>query len=157
MLPKPSLPDTAFAARDARIAAPLVFRERPCEPALDQLPPHREVAIVWRQGPGRMQMIGQHDEGIDRERMIALQRLMQQLAVASFPSIGVRSGRVFRRRPCVSRRRRPDQRRYRLGRGYSRCLRRCWYCWTGLEGRCEREDELVTLFHETTGIENRKR
>jgi len=35
--------------------------------ALDQPPPQREIAIIWRQSPDRVQMIGQNDEGIDRE------------------------------------------------------------------------------------------
>lgn len=74
VLPEPSLPDTAFVARDTRIAAPILFWQRPCKPALDQPPPHREVAIVWRQGPDPMQMIRQHDEGIDRERIVAPRR-----------------------------------------------------------------------------------
>lgn len=71
VLPKSPLPDAAFAARDANVAEPLPFWKRSCKSALDQPPPHREVAIVWRQGPDRMYVIGQDYEGIDREGMIA--------------------------------------------------------------------------------------
>jgi hypothetical protein len=66
--------DAAFAARDANVAEPLPFWKGRCKTALDQPPPHREIAIVRRQGPDRMQMLGQHHEGIDREGMIAPRR-----------------------------------------------------------------------------------
>lgn len=68
--PDPALPDAAFVARDANGAEPLLFRQRLREPAFDQPPARREIRIGRRQCPDRMQMIRQHDEGINRERMI---------------------------------------------------------------------------------------
>src|SRR5262245_19452100 len=69
VLPEAALPDAAFIARDADSAAPLRLRQCLREAALDQSPARREVAIARRQGPDRMQMIGQYDEGIDLEVM----------------------------------------------------------------------------------------
>src|SRR5690348_7459989 len=62
VLPEAALPDAALVARNANGAALLVFRKRLLEPALDQSPARREVAIACWQPPDRMQMIGQHDE-----------------------------------------------------------------------------------------------
>ena len=62
VFPETALPDAALVAGNANGAAPLAFRKRLREPALDQSPARREIAIAWRQPPDRMQMIGQHDE-----------------------------------------------------------------------------------------------
>jgi hypothetical protein len=46
VFPEAALPDAAFVARNANGAAPLVFRKRLRESALDQSPTRREVAIA---------------------------------------------------------------------------------------------------------------
>src|SRR5215218_4838445 len=74
MLPEPPLPDAALVAGDANGVEPLILRQCSCEPALDQAPARGEIVIAGWQRPDRMQMIGQHDEGVDREGMALTRR-----------------------------------------------------------------------------------
>src|SRR5260370_18483665 len=69
MLPEASLPDAAFAARLANGAEPFLLRQCFGEATFDQPPAGREIAVAGRQGPDRMQMIGQDDECVDVEGM----------------------------------------------------------------------------------------
>jgi hypothetical protein len=69
MLPESALPDAAFVACDAHGAEPLLLRQRSREAVLDQPPAHGKIAIVRRQFPDRMQVIGKHNECVDREGM----------------------------------------------------------------------------------------
>src|SRR5882757_420298 len=71
MFPKATLPDAAFVTCHANRAEPLVLRQRPREPGLDQPPSRREIVIVRRQLPDRVQMIWQHDERVDREGVVS--------------------------------------------------------------------------------------
>src|SRR5437867_2483499 len=69
VLPKSALPDAALVARDANGAELFLLRKRSRETGLDQPPTRREIMIVRRQLPDRMQMVGQHDEGINSKGM----------------------------------------------------------------------------------------
>jgi hypothetical protein len=69
VLPERALPDTAFIAGNTNGAEPLLLRQRARKPALDQPPARGEITIAGRQLPDRMQMIGQHDECVDRKGM----------------------------------------------------------------------------------------
>ena len=53
VLPKPSLPDAAFAPRLAHPGEPLILRQRFREPHLDQPPARGEIRILRRQRPDR--------------------------------------------------------------------------------------------------------
>ena len=79
VFPEPALPDAALVACDANGVKPLPLRQRFRERALDQPPARGEIAIAGRQSPDRMQMIGQHDECVDRE-IIALASRRNSLA-----------------------------------------------------------------------------
>ena len=50
--------------------APYGLRKRSRKPGLDQPPARREIMIARRQLPDRMQMIGQHNNGVDRKGMV---------------------------------------------------------------------------------------
>src|ERR1044071_4817426 len=65
MLPEPPLPDAAFAAIDARPGEQLGLGKGAGEARLDHAPVRREVGVVLWQGPDRMEVFGQYDEGID--------------------------------------------------------------------------------------------
>src|ERR1700751_3166220 len=71
VFPKTALPDAALIAREANCAPPLLFRQRFRKTALDESPAHREIVIARRQTPDRMQVVGQHDESVNREGMAA--------------------------------------------------------------------------------------
>jgi hypothetical protein len=68
MLPESPLPDAALAACDPNRTEPFPLRQRPRKMALDEPLAGREIGIARRQGPDRVQVIGQHDERIDRAR-----------------------------------------------------------------------------------------
>jgi hypothetical protein len=63
-LPYPALAFGRAAAGDA-LACGQTSRER----RLDQPPAHGKIGIALRQRPDRMQMIGQHDDRVDLERV----------------------------------------------------------------------------------------
>jgi hypothetical protein len=67
MLPEASLPDAAFAALDPNRTHVLLFRQGLCEVHLDQPPACREIGILPRQGPDRMEMVGENHKRVDRE------------------------------------------------------------------------------------------
>src|SRR5437868_10664079 len=69
MLPEPSLPDAALVACNSNGTKPLLLWQRFREATLDQPPSRGEIVITRRQIPHCVQMIGQHDECIDRESM----------------------------------------------------------------------------------------
>ena len=68
MLPKPTLPNAAFVARDTSGAELLPLRQNSYKPALDQAPACREITITWGEAPDCVQMIGQYHECVDLER-----------------------------------------------------------------------------------------
>ena len=74
VFPEPALPDAALVACGANGAKPLPLWQRFREAALDQPPARGEIEIARRQVPDRMQMIGQHDERVDREVIVLASR-----------------------------------------------------------------------------------
>jgi len=69
MLPKPALPDATFSARLTYRAQALISRHRLCKIGLDKAPSCREIGIVRRERPYRMNVIGKRDTCIDIERV----------------------------------------------------------------------------------------
>src|SRR5258707_1315257 len=67
MLPKPPLPDAAFATRLADRAEPLLLRQRFRKAGLDEPPPSRKIRVPRGQRPYRVKMIRQDNDGIDIE------------------------------------------------------------------------------------------
>ena len=74
VLPEPALPDAALVTRYANCIESFLLGQRPCEAVLDQPPARREIRIVGRQTPDRMQVIGQHHECVDGEWMTLASR-----------------------------------------------------------------------------------
>jgi hypothetical protein len=68
MLPEPALPDAAFSALPSHDGQPFYRRQTAHEEELDQTPPHRKIVIARRQRPDGVQVLRQHDPGIDGER-----------------------------------------------------------------------------------------
>src|ERR1700738_4155637 len=82
VFPEPTLPDAAFAARNANRAAQFSLGNNLGEVDLDQPPAQREIGVAGRQCPNRVDMIGQHHHGVNRERVARLReprRLAQHL------------------------------------------------------------------------------
>src|ERR1700694_2364995 len=75
VFPKSPLPDTALAACLAHIAQALSLRQRLRESRLDQLPSQGKISVSRRQRPYRVDMIRQHDNGIDNESVAATRPL----------------------------------------------------------------------------------
>ena len=71
MLPEPALPDAALAAPQPYLRAPLASGQATGENRLDQAPAGREVRIALRQRPNAVEVIGEDDPGVDRERVAA--------------------------------------------------------------------------------------
>src|SRR6266702_5258483 len=69
MLPEAALPNAAFGARLANGTETFLLRQCFGRATFDQPPAGREIAVAGRQGPDRMQMIGQDDERVDVEGM----------------------------------------------------------------------------------------
>jgi len=69
VFPKSTLPNAAFVSRDPGSAQMLNFRQRSREAILYQAPTRREIGIARWQPPDCVQMIWQHHERIDRERI----------------------------------------------------------------------------------------
>lgn len=68
MFPKAPLPDAALPMPQARIEAPLAIGQAAGEDRLDDSPAGREIVIARRQGPNAVEMIREHNPGVDRER-----------------------------------------------------------------------------------------
>lgn len=67
MLPEPGLPQTAVLSRCRYVSA----FEQAGDAGLDEPPAHGKVAVVWRQSPDRMHVVGEDDPRIDRERKVS--------------------------------------------------------------------------------------
>src|SRR5436309_14651733 len=68
MLPESPLPYPAFVASDPNGTEPFQLRQRSRKAALDEPPAAGEIGITRRQGPDSMQMIWEHDHGVNPER-----------------------------------------------------------------------------------------
>lgn len=71
MFPESSLPDTALTPFLSAYRQPFTGRHGTREACLDGLPTGGEVRIARRQRPETMQMIRQHDDGVDRKWFVA--------------------------------------------------------------------------------------
>jgi hypothetical protein len=69
MLPEPPLPDAALATRLSYRAQFLALGNRLREMRFDQAPARREVGVSGWQRPHRVEMVRQHDDRIDMERV----------------------------------------------------------------------------------------
>lgn len=69
VFPEAPLPDAALLAAQARLRAPLAGGQTSGEDRLDQPPARREIGVGLRQGPNAVEMIGEHDPRVDRERV----------------------------------------------------------------------------------------
>src|SRR5690606_22710800 len=69
VLPVTALPNTALALALPTGRYAFVARQCPGEFGLDQAPAQREIEVAERKGAQGMQMIGQHDYGVDLPRM----------------------------------------------------------------------------------------
>jgi hypothetical protein len=69
VLPETSLPQSIFSAPVALIVEPL-GDDVPRKKAFDALPSSGKIRVIVWKGHDDMQMIRQHDDGIDRERML---------------------------------------------------------------------------------------
>jgi hypothetical protein len=67
MFPEPPLPDSALALLLSARRQPFACGNSAREARLDSLPAAGEVRIAQRQRPEAVQMIGQHDDGVDRK------------------------------------------------------------------------------------------
>jgi len=82
MLPISALPDAPFTLGQTALGYPLVSRQTTREGGLDQLPAHRKIGVTLGQAPYGVEMIRQHHDSIDRERMAPVRlakRSAQQL------------------------------------------------------------------------------
>lgn len=71
VLPKAPLPEIVLAAPVAFKGNAVPF-QRTSESAFDRTPASREVAIISRQGPNRVQVIEQDRQGVDTKRPLSL-------------------------------------------------------------------------------------
>jgi hypothetical protein len=74
MLPKSALPDATFAACKADRTELFLLWKRFGEASFDQAPAKRKIRIARRQCPYRMEMIRQHDNGVDLKRVLLTHR-----------------------------------------------------------------------------------
>ena len=72
MLPIAPPPDAALAFGGTTPGNPFAGSDAAQERRLDQPPAGGEVCVALGQGPHRVQVIGQHDNRIDRERMMSV-------------------------------------------------------------------------------------
>src|SRR5215471_10875153 len=69
MLPIPPLPNAAFALGGAASGNPFTAGEPARERRFDQPPTHRKIRIALGQRPYRMEMVRQHDNGVNFKRV----------------------------------------------------------------------------------------
>jgi hypothetical protein len=79
VLQKSALPNSAFAARLPHATQGFALWYRSCEVRLDQPPSQGKVCIAGRQAPHCVEMVRQHDEGVNAEG-IALQSPLRSVA-----------------------------------------------------------------------------
>ena len=70
MLPEAPLPEIIFATSVTDEWNPIA-RQGPTEARLNGPPTARVISVTRGQGPHRVQVIGKHDDGLDRERALA--------------------------------------------------------------------------------------
>src|SRR5579863_4736561 len=73
VLPETPLPDSPFVACGPNSVKPFLFRQYLRKATFHDPPTRREVRVARRQGPDCVEMIWQHDEGVDGARK-AMQR-----------------------------------------------------------------------------------
>ena len=72
MFPVTPLPDCllAFSDMSGGLLPFELCRAMPAEMTLDLTPSHGEVAVIFRQGPDAMQMLGQQNKSVDSKWML---------------------------------------------------------------------------------------